>query len=84
MNSMSRTITPVQMRPVGRDEADWPETWLSAPRQCPVCQAPTLRDPCLNSRAGPGWRCSQDGCRHFWQVRMEPLRRFLAASPPRF
>ena len=83
MNSTSRRITPVATHPPGRPTDPWPETWLSVPRQCPVCHAPTIRDPCLNSQAGPGWRCSQGGCRHFWQVRMEPLRRFLADSPPR-
>lgn len=69
-------------RPLGRDADTWPEAWTSVPVQCPVCDCPSVPDPCLNSRAGPGWRCSLTGCEHFWMVRVNPLRRYLAANPP--
>jgi hypothetical protein len=65
-------------RPLGRAPDTWPETWTSVPTQCPVCDCPTTPDPYLNSRAGPGWRCSLAGCEHFWMVRVNPLRRYLA------
>jgi hypothetical protein len=65
-------------RPLGRHEDTWPETWATVPVQCPICDCPTIPDRYLNSRAGPGWRCSLTGCEHFWQVRMAPLRRYLA------
>jgi hypothetical protein len=69
-------------RPPGRDESTWPQAWATVPAVCPICDCPTLPDHHLNSRAGPGWRCSLSGCEHFWQVRMNPLRRYLAAHPP--
>jgi hypothetical protein len=68
-------------RPLGRHPSTWPESWLRVPSECPVCGCPTAPDRYLNSRAGPGWRCSL-GPLHFWQVRMEPLRRYLKANPP--
>ena len=69
-------------RPPGRDESTWPETWTTVPPHCPVCDCPTIPDRHLNSRAGPGWRCSLAKYEHFWRVRMNPLRRYLAAHPP--
>ena len=69
-------------RPPGRDESTWPETWTTVPSHCPVCDCPTIPDRHLNSRAGPGWRCSLTKYEHFWRVRMNPLRRYLAANPP--
>ena len=69
-------------RPAGRAPDTWPETWTAVPARCPVCDCPTTPDPYLNSRAGPGWRCSLTGYEHFWMVRMNPLRRNLAANPP--
>lgn len=73
-------------RPLGRHESTWPESWLRVPSLCPVCDCPTIPDRYLNSRAGPGWRCSLTGCEHFWMVRMNPLRRYLATHrpPPRY
>ena len=68
------------LRPPGRTELNWPETWTTVPPHCPVCDGPTIPDRHLNSRAGPGWRCSRDSI-HYWQVRMNPLRRYLAAHP---
>jgi len=64
-----------------RSAMPWPETWVSVPPQCPVCDAPTVADRCLDSSHGPGWRCPR-GASHYWQVRMEPLRRYLRAHPP--
>jgi hypothetical protein len=69
-------------RPLGRHESTWPESWVRVPALCPVCDCPTLPDRYLNSRAGPGWRCSLAGCEHFWMVRMNPLRRYLATHRP--
>ncbi len=69
-------------KPIGRHSDTWPESWIRIPPSCPVCDCPTIPDRCLNSRAGPGGRCSIAGCQHFWQVRMEPRRRYLIASPP--
>jgi hypothetical protein len=69
-------------RPPGHDESTWPETWADAPASCPICDCPTLPDRYLNSQAGPGWRCSLAGSRHFWEVRINPLRRYLADHPP--
>ena len=69
-------------KPLGRHPDTWPETWVRIPLSCPVCDCPTVPDRCLDSRAGPGWRCSLASCWHFWQVRMEPLRRYLKANPP--
>ena len=64
------------------DESPWPTAWATIPLQCPICGCPTIPDRHLRSRAGPGWRCSRGGCEHFWQVRMNPLRRYLATHPP--
>jgi hypothetical protein len=58
----------------------WPETWDHVPSRCPICGAPTLSDRYLDSRAGPGWRCTLESI-HFWQVRMESSRRYCAAHP---
>jgi len=69
-------------RPLGRHPDTWPQGWLRVPPLCPVCDCPTRPDPDLDSRAGPGWQCSLTGSEHFWQVRMNPLRRYLAAHPP--
>jgi hypothetical protein len=69
-------------RPEGHDESTWPETWADAPASCPICGCPTIPDRYLNSKAGPGWRCSLASSRHFWEVRMNPLRRYLADHPP--
>ena len=69
-------------RPPGRDESSWPETWTTVPSRCPVCDCPTISDRHLNSRAGPGWRCSLTNYEHFWMVRMNPLRLYLAANAP--
>jgi hypothetical protein len=66
----------------GCPEDTWPETWATVPSLCPVCRSVTVPDRYLNSRAGPGWRCSLAGCEHFWQVRMAPLHRYLATHPP--
>lgn len=62
------------------DPGTWPESWDHVPSRCPICDAPALPDRYLNSRAGPGWRCSLEPT-HFWQVRMEPLRRYCATHP---
>jgi hypothetical protein len=69
-------------RPLGRHESTWPENWVRVPPLCPVCDCSTIPDRYLNSRAGPGWRCSLTGCEHFWMVRMNPLRRYLATHRP--
>lgn len=69
-------------RPLGRHPDTWPRTWLQIPSHCPICDCPTIPDRHLDSQAGPGWRCSLTNCRHFWMIRMEPLRRFLATNPP--
>ena len=74
-------LTGGGQRPPGRHESTWPETWAAVPTLCPICDCPTIPDRYLNSRAGPGWRCSVTGCEHFWRVRMNPLRRYLAAHP---
>lgn len=68
-------------RPLGRHESTWPEVWAAVPPLCPVCDCPTVADPYLDSARGPGWRCTFDTL-HFWQVRLNPLRRRLAARPP--
>ena len=68
-------------RPVGHHPDSWPESWHRAPLFCPVCDCPAIPDRYLNSRAGPGWRCSLEPL-HFWQVRMEPLRRYRLKHPP--
>jgi len=69
-----------QRRP-GRDESTWPDSWASVPPRCPVCDCPTVADRHLDSSHGPGWRCTLDAS-HYWQVRMNPLRRYLRAQPP--
>ena len=69
--------------PPDRPDDSWPETWESVPARCPICDAFTVADHYLNSRAGPGWRCSLTGCEHFWQVRTNALRRCRTAHPPR-
>jgi len=56
----------------------WPETWATVPPQCPVCDAPAVADRRLDSSHGPGWRCALDAS-HYWRVRLNPLRRALAA-----
>jgi hypothetical protein len=68
-------------RPPGRPEATWPEVWAAIPACCPVCDCPTVADRQLDSARGPGWRCTFDPL-HFWQVRLRPLRRCLAARSP--
>lgn len=69
-------------KPLGRHPDTWPESWTQVPALCPVCACPTCTDRHLDSRAGPGWQCTLSGCSHFWQVRMEPLRRYCQAHPP--
>jgi hypothetical protein len=69
-------------RPIGRSPDTWPETWDTVPSSCPVCDCQTISDPYLNSARGPGWKCITGGYRHYWLVRMEPLRRYVAAHPP--
>ena len=68
-------------RPLGRHEDTWPERWLRIPPVCPICDCPTLPDRYVDSSHGPGWRCTFDP-QHYWLVRMNPLRRYLAAHPP--
>ena len=68
-------------RPPGRDESTWPETWTSVPPSCPVCDCPTVPDRYLNSRAGPGWKCSLTNYEHSCIVRMNPSKRYLVANP---
>lgn len=60
----------------------WPETWTDIPSRCPVCGHGTVPDRHLDSRAGPGWRCSLTSTRHFWQVRMDPMRRYRLRHSP--
>jgi hypothetical protein len=67
-------------KPLGRHPDTWPRSWTRVLPRCPICDCPTVSDPHLDSRAGPGWRCSLEPL-HFWRVRMEPLRRYLAANP---
>lgn len=69
-------------RPIGHHPDRWPANWTRVPPLCPVCDYQTTPDPYLNGRAGPGWMCSLTGYLHFWQVRTEPLRRYLKAHPP--
>jgi len=64
-----------------RSAMTWPETWSRVPPQCPVCDAPTVADRCLDSSHGPGWCCPR-GASHYWQVRTAPLHRYLRAHPP--
>jgi hypothetical protein len=68
-------------RPLGRHEDTWPDRWLRVPLLCPVCDCPTLPDRYVDSSHGPGWRCTFDSM-HYWMVRMNPLRRYLALHPP--
>lgn len=72
-------------KPLGRHPDTWPERWLRIPPLCPLCDCPTVADRHLDSSHGPGWRCTLDAS-HYWQVRMEPLRRYLRAHPlpPRY
>lgn len=62
-------------------EETWPETWTTIP-QCPVCGSATQPDRYLDSSRGPGWKCTTGSYLHYWMVRAEPLRRWLAAHPP--
>lgn len=48
-----------------------------------MCDAPTVADRHLDSSHGPGWRCTLDAG-HYWQVRLTPLRRTLAARLPAY
>jgi hypothetical protein len=77
-------ISLVQDHPAAGDQPSdtWPATWDTVPSLCPVCGFPTTSDPYLNSVRGPGWKCTVGGYHHYWIVRMEPLRRYLAAHPP--
>ena len=68
-------------RPLGRHEDTWPENWLTVPPLCPICDCPTIPDRYVDSSHGPGWRCTLDPL-HYWQIRLNPLRRYLAAHPP--
>ena len=69
-------------RPLGRHEDTWPDRWLRVPPLCPICDCPTVADRYLDSSHGPGWRCAFDTS-HYWSVRLNSLRRYLAAhSPP--
>lgn len=68
-------------RPPGRDDRTWPQSWAAIPQACPICTCPTQPDPHLNSRAGPGWICTLGRYEHFWRVRTNPLRQYLAAHP---
>ena len=72
-------------KPLGRHPDTWPASWSRVPPLCPVCDCPTVADRHLDSSHGPGWRCTLDAG-HYWQVRMEPLRRYLRAHPlpPRY
>lgn len=70
-------------RPLGRHPDTWPRTWIRVPPLCPVCSCPTRPDRDLDSRAGPGWRCTLTGGEHFWLVRTEPLRRYRRNNPPK-
>jgi hypothetical protein len=70
-------------RPLGRHESSWPEVWAAAPAICPICDSPTVADRYLDSARGPGWCCAVDPL-HFWQVRLRPLRRCLAARLPQY
>jgi len=65
-------------RPLGRHESTWPKAWTTVPSLCPICDCPTVADRHLDSSHGPGWRCALDAG-HYWQVRLNPLRRALAA-----
>jgi hypothetical protein len=67
--------------PLGRHESTWPEAWTTVPSLCPICDCPTVADRHLDSSHGPGWRCTFDAS-HYWWVRLNPLRRCLAAHPP--
>ena len=68
-------------RPPGRHEDTWPQSWPTVPPLCPICDCPTIADRYLDSSHGPGWRCTLDAT-HYWQVRLNPLRRHLADGPP--
>lgn len=84
----SSAVPSVQDLPAGdhehfpaHPEDTWPETWITVPSVCPICDGPSVADRYLNSSHGPGWRCTTDTS-HYWQVRLAPLRRYLAANPP--
>jgi hypothetical protein len=70
-------------RPLGRHESTWPEAWTTVPSLCPVCDCPTVVDRYLDSSHGPGWRCTFDAS-HYWRVRLNAMRRRLAARPPHY
>jgi hypothetical protein len=72
-------------RPLGHHESTWPEAWTTIPSLCPICDCPTVADRYLDSSHGPGWRCTFDAS-HYWWVRLNPLRRALAAhrQTPRY
>jgi hypothetical protein len=57
------------------------ETWISVRARCRVCDFLTVADRYLNTRAGPGWRCSHDSS-HYWAVRTHPLLPSLSQNPP--
>ena len=71
-----------QQQAVGHAPDAWPETWTKIPLNCPVCGSPSTPDHYLDCTRGPGWKCSTGGYLHYWMVRAEPLRRWLAAHPP--
>jgi hypothetical protein len=75
-------LTTGGQRPIGRPPDTWPETWDTVPPSCPVCDCPTISDPYLDSSRGPGWKCTAGSYHHYWMVRMEPMRRYVAAHPP--
>lgn len=70
-------------KPLGRHPDTWPSAWDDVPALCPICDCPTIPDRYLNSRAGPGWRCRLTNTLHFWQVRVERLRRLQRRYPPK-
>jgi hypothetical protein len=74
-------LAPGGPRPLRRPESTWPEAWTIIPPLCPICDCPTVADRYLDSSHGPGWRCTFDAS-HYWWVRLNPLRRYLAAHPP--
>ena len=72
-------------RPPGHPESTWPQAWTAVPPTCPICDCPAVADHHLDSSRGPGWRCTLDAG-HYWQVRLNSLRRALAAyhETPRY
>jgi hypothetical protein len=80
-----RLVIPLtQHLPAAGDQSPqtWPATWDMVPSACPVCGFPTVPDPYLDSSRGPGWKCTAGSYHHYWMVRMEPMRRYVAAHPP--